>query len=118
MRAARRILLTTLLMTISAACSRHQCTNQAFYGLPSPDGKFIAFIFHRTCAAPAVMTTEVSLMPFHQSLRNEPGNVLAAPGEQPVKVSWHGAMTLLVTGFTDPIYRRTEPLDAVAIEFR
>lgn len=135
MLAATRLLLTTLLLTASgrrtrmtlavlvclgggAACSRSQCANQAFYGLPSPDGKFVAFIFHRTCPAPAGVTTEVSLMPFHEPLRNEPGNVLAAAGEQPVKVSWLGATTLLVTGFTDPTYRRLEPLDSIAIEFR
>ena len=110
-------LAVSVCLASSAACSRTQCANQAFYGLPSPDGKFIAFIFHRTCAAPASVTTEVSLMPFHESLRNEAGNVLAVPGEQPVKVSWHGATTLLVTEFTDPRYRRLEPLDSISIEF-
>ena len=115
-------LAVSVCLASSAACSRTQCATQAFYGLPSPDGKFIAFIFHRTCAAPpsapAAVTTEVSLMPFHESLRNEAGNVLAVPGEQPVKVSWHGATTLLVTGFTDPTYHRLEPLDSISIEFR
>lgn len=123
MRAAKRLLVTLVCVGAGGACSRTQCTNEAFYGLPSPDGRFIAFIFHRTCAAPAGaaparMTTEVSLMPFHESLRNEPGNVLAVAGEQPVKVSWHGTRALLVTGFTDPTFRRLEPLDSVALEYR
>jgi len=118
MRTVTRLLVLLVCLGGGAACSRTQCTNQAFYGLPSPDGKFIAFIFHRTCAAPARVTTEVSLMPFHESLRNEPGNVLAVAGEQPVKVSWHGPTTLLVTGFTDPTFRRIEPLDSVALEYR
>jgi hypothetical protein len=107
----------TIGASLTAACSRSSCENKAFYGLPSPDGRYIAFIFHRTCAAPDGVSTQVSLMPFHESLRGDPGNVLAVAGEQPVKVSWHGPTTLWVAGFQDASFRRAEPLDGIRIEF-
>jgi hypothetical protein len=98
-------------------CSRSTCVNQAFYGLPSPDGTAIAFIFHRTCTAPAAVTTEVSLMPFHDSLHDAPGNVLIVAGERAVKVTWHGPTTLWVTGFQGATYQRSAPIDGITIEF-
>jgi hypothetical protein len=102
---------------LTAACTRSACDNQAFYGLPSPDGRNIAFIFHRRCHAPEGISTQVSLMPFHESLRGDPGNVLAAAGEQPVMVSWHGPQTLWVTGFQGATYQRQVPLEGIRIEF-
>jgi len=105
-----------LLTAMTAACGRSTCKNEAFYGLPSPDGRYIAFIFHRTCTAPATLSTEVSLMSFHQSLRGDPGNVLAAPGEQPVTVSWEGPRTLRVAGYTQATLQR-QPLEDIRIEF-
>ena len=56
-------------------------------------------------------------MPFHESLREEAGNVLSVAGEQPVKVSWRGAQTLMVTGFEDPTYQRTQPLESIAVQY-
>lgn len=102
---------------LTAACTRSSCVNQAFYGLPSPDGRTIAFIFHRRCAAPEGVSTQVSLIPFHDSLRGDPGNVLGAAGEQPVMVSWHGPTTLWVTGFQAASFTREGPLEGIRIEF-
>ncbi len=115
MRTATIILSTACL---TAACARSSCENRAFYGLPSPDGRYIAFIFHRTCPAPEGITTQVSLMPFHESLRGDPGNVLAVAGEQPVKVSWLGATVLSVSGFHDPAFRREGPIDGISVAFQ
>jgi hypothetical protein len=99
-------------------CSGPLCENEAFYGLPSQDGASIAFVFHRRCAADKAVTTDVTVLDFHSPLRNEPGNVLAVGNEQPVRVSWLGARKLVVTGFVEPIYRRTGQVGSVAIEFR
>ncbi len=104
-------------LAMAAGCARPHCDNQAFYGLPSPDGRNIAFIFHRKCPAPEGVSTQVSLMPFHDSLRGEPGNVLSAAGEQPVMVSWHGPRSLWVTGYRSATFRREAPLDGIDIEF-
>jgi hypothetical protein len=99
-------------------CKGPQCENEAFYGLPSPDGASIAFVFHRRCAADKTVTTDVTVLDFHSPLRNEPGNVLAAGNEQPVRVSWLGPDKLVVTGFAEPIYRRNSRVGSITIEFR
>jgi hypothetical protein len=114
----RRVLPIVMLGALATAgCSRSACVNQAFYGLPSPDGKAIAFIFHRSCTSPTALTTEVSLMPFHDSLRGDPGNVLSIAGERDVKVSWHGPTILWVTGVQGATYQRPGPIDGITIEF-
>src|SRR5260370_6633660 len=67
-------------------CKGPQCENKAFFGLPSPDGASIAFVFYRKCAPKMDITTDVTVLDFHNPLRNEPGNVLAVGNEQPVRV--------------------------------
>jgi hypothetical protein len=99
-------------------CKGPQCENKAFFGLPSPDGASIAFVFHRKCAAKVAVTTDVTVLDFHSPLRNEPGNVLAVGNEQPVRVSWLGPHKLVVTGFVEPIYRRNSQVGSITIEFR
>jgi hypothetical protein len=116
-RMARATAISLTLSTV-AGCSRPECKNDALYGLPSPDGAFIAFVFQRTCEQPHGVSTQVSLMPFHESLRNEPGNVLSVPGTQPVKVAWRGPRTLFVTGFEGATYQRTQPIDSSRIDYQ
>jgi len=99
-----------------AGCKGPQCA--AFYGLPSPDGASIAFVFHRKCVAQLEITTDVTILDFHSPLRNEPGNVLAVGNEQPVRVSWLSPGKLLVTGFVEPIHRRSTRVGSITIEFR
>ena len=99
-------------------CNGPQCENKAFFGLPSPDGSSIAFVFYRKCAPKMDITTDVTVLDFHSPLRNEPGNVLAVANEQPVRVSWLSPHKLVVTGFVEPIYRRNSPVGSITIEFR
>jgi hypothetical protein len=99
-------------------CKGPQCENEAFFGLPSPDGASIAFVFHRKCAENNAITTDVTVHDFHLPLRNEPGNVLAVGNEQPVRVSWLGPRKLAVSGFVEPIHRRNGQVGSITIEFR
>jgi hypothetical protein len=99
-------------------CKGPQCENEAFYGLHSPDGASIAFVFHRKCAAKVTVTTDVTVLDFHSPLRNDPGNVLAVANEQPVRVSWLGPHKLAVAGFVEPVYRRNIRVGSITIEFR
>jgi hypothetical protein len=101
-----------------AGCKGPQCENEAFFGLPSPDGASIAFVFHRRCAAKKDNTTDVTVLDFHSALRNEPGNVLEVGNEQPVRVSWLGPRKLVVTGFMEPTFRRNTRVGSITIEFR
>jgi hypothetical protein len=99
-------------------CTGPQCENKAFFGLPSPDGTSIAFVFYRKCTPKMDVTTDVTVLDFHTPLRNEPGNVLAVGNEQPVRASWIGPHKLVVTGFMEPIYRRNSRVGSITIEFR
>jgi hypothetical protein len=115
----RTLVWTGILVSASLllGCGKPACKNDALLGLPSPDGALIAFVFHRHCAAPAAVTTQVSVMSFHESLHDETGNVLSVPDEQPVKISWRGPHELAVTGFKNPVYQRTEPIHSVVIKY-
>jgi hypothetical protein len=118
-RALRCVYALLLLGALGiGGCKGPQCENEAFFGLPSPDGASIAFVFHRRCAANKTTTTDVTVLDFHSPLRNEPGNVLSVGNEQPVRVSWLGPHKLAVTGFGEPIYRRNGQAGPITIEFR
>ena len=99
-------------------CKGPQCENKAFFGLPSPDGASIAFVFYRKCAPKMDITTDVTVLDFHTPLRNDPGNVLAVANEQPVRVAWLGPHKLAVAGFVEPAYRRSTRVGSITIEFR
>ena len=107
-----------MLAFLIAGCSGGACNNEVVSGKPSPDGAAIAFVFYRRCAAPAQLTTNVSVVPFQESLHDGPGNTLIAPGEQPVKVIWENPAALLVTGFANPTSRQVHPRASITAEFR
>jgi len=104
-------------VALMAACGGPQCKNEAFFGLPSPDGASIAFVFHRICTGKGGVTTDVSILDSHTPLRNAPGNVLSVGNEQPVRAAWLGPKTLRVAGFTEPVYRRDQQVGSYTIEF-
>lgn len=106
-----------LAVSVLSGCDRSRCENQAFFGLPSPDGKHIAFIFHRMCQSNGSVSTDVSVMPSTDPLRDETGNVLTVAGQQPVKVSWHSSELLVISGFRGPLYQRQGKLESVTLEF-
>jgi hypothetical protein len=99
-------------------CKGPQCENKAFFGLPSPDGASIAFVFYRKCGPKMDITTDVTVLDFHTPLRNDAGNVLAVANEQPVRVAWLGPHKLAVAGFVEPVYRRSTRVGSITIEFR
>lgn len=104
-----------LCSSVLSGCNKPACQNEVLAGKPSPDGALIAFVYHRRCGGEA--STQVSVIDFHDSLHDEPGNVLAVGGEQQIKISWLGPKELQVGGFAHPTYQRTEPIHAVAIRY-
>ncbi len=63
--------LVLLTLCLLAGCGGPVCKNEVLSGSPSPDGAFIAFIYHRRCGAAAEVSTHVSVIGYHDSLRNE-----------------------------------------------
>lgn len=109
---------TAGLLLVCSGCAAPECTNQVIQGLPSPDGNSIAFVYYRQCAAAAAPSTNVSVLSFRDSLHDEAGNILIAPGEQSIKVSWVSPRHIILTGFKNPNYERAEPKEAITIEYR
>ena len=98
------------------ACSEPACENTVLVGKPSPDGALIAFVYNRRCGS-ARESTDVSVIGFHDSLRDQTGNVLSVGAAQPVKVSWLGPKELQISGFVNPFFKRTEPIDSVTLAY-
>jgi len=107
-----------VLAAACAGCARPHCANQAFFGLPSPDGASIAFVFHRRCEAGTRITTDVSVLDSRSPLRDEPGNIFSVQGEQPVRVAWLSRTSLLVTNFAEPPLERRPRLGSIDIQYR
>jgi hypothetical protein len=56
------------------------CTNRIVSEVPSPDGKIKAVIFQRNCGIDTAVSTQVSLLPFSETLTNRKGNLFMAEG--------------------------------------
>ena len=107
-----------LLTAALAGCTGSVCKNVATAGAPSPDGKFIAFVFNRSCSGAPAVSTHVSVIRFSESLRNETGNVLVVDGLQPLTLSWLSPTDLVVRHVKDPRLAHPKPVDSVTVEFR
>jgi hypothetical protein len=114
---AALIALTALLGTLTGGCAKTACDKQVLYAAPAPDGAAIAFVYRRSCGTPPVPSTHVALVPFNGSLHDAPGNVLALPGEQAVKIAWRSPTQLVVTGFNNPVISKSTAVGAIRIEF-
>jgi hypothetical protein len=112
-----RVIVAVLLVGAAAGCSTSACDKQVVYAAPAPDGRSIAFIYHRICGTSRDVSTHVSILPYGESLREGPGNVLAVAGDQSVKVSWQGARRLKVSEFHDPTRLPQDPIAGITIEF-
>ena len=107
-----------VVLAVGAACASGcapSCENEVLNGMPSPDGRNIAFVFRRRCGSQ--MSTHVSVIDLHRTLKGEPGNVLAVAGEQAVKMIWRGPDRLEVSGFRPPVLLRDSKVDGVEILF-
>ena len=107
-----------LLMASVGGCTGSVCKNVVVAGAPSPDGKFIAFVFNRSCSGAPAVSTHVSVLRFSESLRNETGNVLVVDDLQPLTLSWRSPTDLVVRHVKNPRHEHPEPVDSVTVEFR
>jgi hypothetical protein len=121
-RAARanglHVIATMALVTGDAGSSgcAPACENDVLNGMPSPDGRDIAFVFRRRCESR--VSTDVSVIDLHRTLKDEPGNVLAVAGEQAPRVIWRGPSRLEITGFRPPVLLRNSHASGVDVLFR
>ncbi len=61
------------------------CNNEIIQALPSPDGRYTAFLFQRDCGVTTSFSTQASVYPKGVQLGNLGGNIFVAdlPGDGP-----------------------------------
>jgi hypothetical protein len=74
------------------------CKNELVQTLRSPDGRFDAVVFTRSCAASTGYNTQLSIVPAGSGLADAEGNALVVRGDPRIVVRWETRRRLGVTG--------------------
>jgi hypothetical protein len=111
-----------VLVASLSACSRPPvpCTNQISSEEVSPNGKFKAIVFHRSCQewVGSTVTTNVSILHVNESPGDGNGNVLSYKGNIGVRAGWLSDQRLAIYSFADlSDATKLETVGGVAIEY-
>jgi len=94
-RTTSTTLILLLLVALSGACMEHtRCDDRVVSQVKSPDGKYVAIVYHRSCAGGSGRYTcaRIEEVPPHfWSSAGEPGYVMAIREFHPVSASWRDA---------------------------
>lgn len=85
------ILFTSLLLSCSS-----DCQNDIIQSQISPDGKYIAISFYRSCGATTGISPQVSIIKSHMKLPNSPGNLFISDKSDKIKIFWKDSTTLVI----------------------
>ena len=96
----RSIVLAVLAALALTGCGE-LCKNELVQTLRSPDGRFDAVVFTRSCAASTGYTTQLSIVRAGTGLADEEGNALVVRGDPRIVVRWETRRRLRVTGLDD-----------------
>lgn len=83
-----------------AACSE-LCKNEHVQTLRSPDGRFDAVVFTRSCSATSGYKTQLSIVRADAGLPESEGNALVARADPRIVVRWETRRRLRVIGLGD-----------------
>ena len=98
---AFRSLVVALLASLALAACGELCKNELVQTLRSPDGRFDAVVFTRSCAATSGYKTQLSIVRADAGLPESEGNALGARGDPRIVVRWETRRRLRVTGLGD-----------------
>jgi hypothetical protein len=110
------------LLGLFAACSRPSvpCTNAISSEEISPNGKFKAVVFHRSCQewVGSTLTTNVSILRVNETPGDGNGNVMSYKGDVGVRAGWLSDQRLAIYSFADlGEATRLASLGGVTIEY-
>jgi hypothetical protein len=77
------------------------CKNELVQTLRSPDRRFDAVVFTRSCSATSGYTTQLSVVPAETVLPDAEGNTLVVRGDPRIVVRWETRRRLRVEGLGD-----------------
>jgi hypothetical protein len=79
-----------IILLLSTGCA-DLCNNSIISQVPSPDNKYKIIIFTRDCGATTDFSTQVSLLPYKELLKNITGNIFVADSNHGKAETWkHG----------------------------
>jgi len=76
-----------------------KCVNKISHEVLSPDGNYKAVLFQTNCGVASSISTQVSIMPTGEKLKNDSGNIYIIDGhpkERHIKLIWLGPKKLLI----------------------
>ncbi|MGH8682869.1 MAG: hypothetical protein ACREVP_15330 [Burkholderiales bacterium] len=100
MARSRRIAVAFLAALALSGCGE-LCKNEVVQTLRSPDGRFDAVVFTRSCAARTGYATQLSVLPAEAVLPDAEGNALVVHSGPRIVVRWETRRRLRVTGLGD-----------------
>jgi hypothetical protein len=98
---AFRTLLVALIAALALPACGELCKNEHVQTLRSPDGRFDAVVFTRSCSATSGYKTQLSIVRADAGLPEAEGNALVARGDPRIVVRWETRRRLRVTGLGD-----------------
>jgi hypothetical protein len=96
-----RSVLVALLAVLALGACGELCKNEIVQTLRSPDGRFDAVVFTRSCAATSGYSTQLSVLAAETVLPDGEGNTLVVRGDPRIVVRWETRRRLRVTGLGD-----------------
>ena len=95
---ARRASACALLALAGLACGdTAACDNTSQVEIPSPDGKFAAWVFIRACGATTLSSVHVSVVPAGSPAPHESGNAFVLEPVAALEVKWPGERELSIS---------------------
>lgn len=104
--AAVVVALVAIAVRVTATTSLSACDNSVRNDVVSPDGRWHAVVFQRSCGASTAASTQVSVLPADRALPNSAGNVFvgddryslerAPRAVAPLVVEWPSATRLVI----------------------
>lgn len=96
---ASSVLIVSIGLYVMSTLFSGKCVNKIFYEVLSPAGNYKAVLFETNCGIASSVSTQVSLMPTGEKLKNDGGNIYIIDGhpkERQIKLIWLGPKKLLL----------------------
>ena len=96
-----RVIILAFLAALALGGCGELCKNELVQTLRSPDGRFDAVVFTRSCAASTGYNTQLSIVPARSGVADAEGNALVVRGDPRIVVRWETRRRLRVTELGD-----------------
>jgi hypothetical protein len=104
-------------MTFGCSFLESMCSNQIDRNLVSPDGEYVATVFHRDCGATTGFSTQVALREKDDDFDHSEGLILSIADEHPLALRWASSRHLSILVPKSRTYRLETRWNDVSIEY-